>query len=197
MYIDKIQSFVFDEVEGVDAAWETLRQYRRKLISVNPNIRHTYPNVGLLMLLMKKLPESYQTTVDGLHLHDNLSVEEKVMHLVEKEERSKVERANIASRRQREKRIPRRYDSDVSMIDVSDDQISPSKICYLCKGNHFQRHCPFIVEIQNFGERLRKSHHKKKLNSAKHQPKLSDVEDTRKFIRKNSRKKPKKRQHGY
>lgn len=76
-YVDKIQPFEFDETEGIDAAWSNLRHHRRKLIAASSNLKHTYTDDGLLMKLMNRLPDYYQTIIHGLHLFENLSPEEK------------------------------------------------------------------------------------------------------------------------
>ncbi|KAI0997058.1 hypothetical protein K3495_g11129 [Podosphaera aphanis] len=166
--------------------------YRRKLIAANSNMRHTYPDEGLLMLLMKMLPKSFQMTIDGFHLHDELSAEEKIQRLVEKEEWSKS--ANVASCHHRSNKTPRRRDSDVSMRNASDRSICPSKMCYLCKGKHFQRHCPFVVQVQKFGEELRKKHERRE--SKRKDPKSKNLSKSSRSNVKSNQKLQKK-SHGY
>ena len=86
--------------------------------------------------------------------------EDKIQRLMEKEERIK-ESANLASWRRTPHKTPHRRHSDVSMKDASDTPVSPSKMCYLCKGENFQRHYSYVVDIQNFAERLRLKREKK------------------------------------
>lgn len=166
--INKIQNFQFNEVNGIESAWTKLKEYRRQLIAANSGMKHSYPDDALLLIFMNKLPDTYQSTIDGLYLQDSLSAEEKIQRLMEKEERI-IESANLASRRRRPHKKPHRRYSDVSMKDISETLIPPSMMCYLCKGEHFQRHCPFVVEIQSFAEKLRLRHEKsdKSSNSRK------------------------------
>lgn len=156
--INSIQRFRFEEDVGIEASWDLLRNFRRKLITANSRMQNKYPDEALLSILMNSLPDNFQTTVDSLHLRDELTPEEKLDRLVQKEERSK-EKANIASRSHKMKSIQRRRGSDVSMKDHSPSErsVSPQGKCYLCKGNHYQRFCPYVLEIQDFAKLRSKS----------------------------------------
>lgn len=133
-YLSKITQFEFDESSGIDGAWSKLKEYRRKLISANTDMKNAYSDKALFLVMTRSLPVAYKPTVDTFRLAPSMDIEEKLRILHEVEEDTKAETAMIA--RQHARRAPRhRSDSNSS---------ANSNGCYLCGNNHTVRHCKYL-----------------------------------------------------
>ncbi|KAI0990735.1 hypothetical protein K3495_g17452, partial [Podosphaera aphanis] len=80
-----IQNFVFEDGFTVCSAWDKLKDLRRKLGAGSEDAKKTYSDAALFLILSRALPKSFGHTVDGLDLHVEMSVEEKIKHLEAKE----------------------------------------------------------------------------------------------------------------
>jgi hypothetical protein len=148
-YMTKIQTFEFDKDKGIDAAWDKLKEYRRKMEAGDPALKATYPDKTLLNVLTRTLPKEFTAILDGFRTNQSLAIDERLKILVEKEEDLKDAEKAYWSRR-RNKRDSRRS-SDTSMKDDSGKQC-----CYLCGEEHWARDCDLKEEILKYGKKLRK-----------------------------------------
>jgi hypothetical protein len=101
MYMTKIQTFVFDEQKGIFVAWAKLKEYRRKAIAADSNLKTIYPDAALFLILSRSLPSSFKPLTRAFIAQPILSIEEKIDMLVEHEmdmqdEEIKAEQAHIA-----------------------------------------------------------------------------------------------------
>ena len=152
-YMTKLQNFEFDREKGIDGAWETLKDYRRKLIAANSNLRHSYPDDMLFLILTKALPKPYRYLVDGFTLQQHLSVDDKIKILGDKEEELESdEHANTAFRPYRYPDHQRRRSSDSS---TGSQRHASEPLCFLCEGHHLAKHCEYGQHIKRFGRRYR------------------------------------------
>jgi hypothetical protein len=60
MYMTKIQMFIFDEEKGIFVAWAKLKEYRCKVIAADSNLKMTYPDAALFLILSRFLPSSFK-----------------------------------------------------------------------------------------------------------------------------------------
>jgi hypothetical protein len=60
MYMTKIQTFAFGEDKGIFVAWAKLKEYRRKLIAADSNLKATYPDAALFHILSRSLLSSFK-----------------------------------------------------------------------------------------------------------------------------------------
>ncbi|KAI1000195.1 hypothetical protein K3495_g8003 [Podosphaera aphanis] len=79
----RIQTFTFDEDKGIFAAWSLLKDHRRKLVAANPNLRQTYPDEALFLILTRSLPKSFKLLSRASIAQLNLTIQEKMDMLIE------------------------------------------------------------------------------------------------------------------
>jgi hypothetical protein len=101
MYMTKIQTFVFDEPKGIFVAWAKLKEYRRKVIAADSNLKATYPDAALFLILSRSLPASFKPLTCTFIAQPTSSIEEKIDMLVEdemdlKDEEIKTQKVHIA-----------------------------------------------------------------------------------------------------
>ena len=85
----RIQTFTFDSESTIVGSWEKLKDYRRKLVSVDADTNRAYKDSALLLILIRSLPLSFRAIIDTLNAQLNLTVEQKLKFLEEKEVRDK------------------------------------------------------------------------------------------------------------
>jgi hypothetical protein len=73
----RIQTFTFDEESGNTTSWDKIKDYRRKLVNADPEMKGTYSDKALLLILIRSLPVSYRSTVDTLNIQSTLTVDDK------------------------------------------------------------------------------------------------------------------------
>jgi hypothetical protein len=101
IYMTKIQTFVFDEPKGIFIAWAKLKEYRCKVIAADYNLKATYPDAVLFLILSRSLPASFKPLTCAFIAQPTISIEEKIDMLVEyemdlKDEEIKTEKVHIA-----------------------------------------------------------------------------------------------------
>jgi hypothetical protein len=142
MYMTKIQTFAFDEDKGIFVAWAKLKEYHRKLIAADSNLKATYPDAALFLILSRSLPSSFKPLTPAFIAQPTLAIEDKMDMLVEHEmdmqmEETKTEEAHIAkSNTKVSKHHYRRSNSDSEEGMVIE--------CYLCDGDHAFRFCDYV-----------------------------------------------------
>jgi hypothetical protein len=85
MYMTKTKTFVFDEPKGIFVAWAKLKEYRCKVIAADSNLKATYPDVALFLMLSRSLPSSFKPLTRAFVAHPTLSIDETIDMLVEHE----------------------------------------------------------------------------------------------------------------
>ncbi|KAI1003487.1 hypothetical protein K3495_g4721 [Podosphaera aphanis] len=88
LYMKKIQDFPkeFDlEVKGIANAWQTLRLYAAKLENSDESFKNIFPEKFLFLILTKMLSKEYMSLLDSFRLRLDLTIQEKVEILEDKE----------------------------------------------------------------------------------------------------------------
>jgi hypothetical protein len=60
IYITKIQTFIFDEQQGILIAWAKLKQYCHKAIVADSNLKLIYLDIILFLILSRFLSNSFK-----------------------------------------------------------------------------------------------------------------------------------------
>ncbi|KAI1559706.1 UBN2 multi-domain protein [Pyrenophora tritici-repentis] len=87
IYMTRIQTFTFNPGNTIVGSWEKLKDYRRKLVAADADTNGAYKDSALLLVLIRSLPKEFKTTIDTLNAQLNLTVEQKLKFLEEKEVR--------------------------------------------------------------------------------------------------------------
>jgi hypothetical protein len=101
MWMTKIQTFVVDEDKGSFVAWAKLKEYHREVIAADSNLKATYSDAALFLILSRSLPSSFQLLIHSFVALPILSNPEQIDMLVVHEmdiwdEGTKTENAYIA-----------------------------------------------------------------------------------------------------
>ncbi|KAI0994064.1 hypothetical protein K3495_g14119, partial [Podosphaera aphanis] len=91
-YMSMITSFKFDPALGVYSNWDKLKEYRRKLISADQDMKNTFPDKSLYLILTKSLPPAYKATTDSNRVHLSMDLSDKLRLLYEVEQETRVQR---------------------------------------------------------------------------------------------------------
>ncbi|KAI1002675.1 hypothetical protein K3495_g5522 [Podosphaera aphanis] len=86
-YTKELKNFEFTSGLTIMDAYNKLKEIRRKIASTKPSAKGQYDHEALLLILISALPKVYQSTVDYLSINNELSVDEQLKHLENKEER--------------------------------------------------------------------------------------------------------------
>ncbi|KAI1678126.1 Retrotran-gag-2 domain containing protein [Pyrenophora tritici-repentis] len=146
MYMTRIQTFTFDSESTIIGSWEKLKDYRRKLVAADADTNGAYKDSALLLILIRSLPTRFRTTVDAVNAQLNLTVEQKLKFLEEKEVRDQQD-ANeqaLPAFRKAYKYVPlhKRGDKDLLSLSSDSEPGATSGIqCYLCDQPHYMRDC--------------------------------------------------------
>lgn len=191
MYMTKIQTFAFGEDSTIIGSWDKLKDYRRKLGTADANAKTAYNDAALLLVLIRSLPKSFETTIDTLNAQSSLTVDDKLKYLEEKESRIKADAEQAHAARARRYVIPHRRDS------TPERPVSPRSNCYLCDGKHWLRNCPEMERARKLIKHDKRDRQQKRTKNA--QPKASNklVKFTPKNVAEYAPKPIKKKSHGY
>jgi hypothetical protein len=107
IYMTKIQTFTFNPENKIVGSWETLKDYRRKLVAADALFNEAFQDSALLLVLCRSLPESFTTTIDTFNAQLNLTVKQKLKFLEEKEIRTQQRLTN---------RLTQRFERPTSMF---------------------------------------------------------------------------------
>ncbi|KAF7568332.1 hypothetical protein PtrM4_103990 [Pyrenophora tritici-repentis] len=147
IYMTRIQTFTFNPGNTIVGSWEKLKDYRRKLVAADADTNGAYKDSALLLVLIRSLPKEFKTTIDTLNAQLNLTVEQKLKFLEEKEVRDQQD-ANekaLPAFRKTEKYVPPYRRRNHKNSPLSSDSESGAKFtvqCFLCDGAHGVRDCP-------------------------------------------------------
>ncbi|KAG6077723.1 hypothetical protein E4U15_004564, partial [Claviceps sp. LM218 group G6] len=138
----------------IDGSWTLLKTYRRRIHGAKFIMKMSYPDEALLSILTTALDmdNEYRSTIDSLASRDDLSVEQKVKALQEKEHRlrestptaTNAERANAARQCQRQG-APRTKQQDSTASDRKPK-------CFCCGStDHLLETCKYRSLIRKRG----------------------------------------------
>jgi hypothetical protein len=130
MYITNIQTFTFGKDSTIVGSWDKLKDYRCKLGAVDTNAKTAYNDAALLLVLIRSLPKSFETTINTLNAQSSLTVDNKLKHLEEKESRIKVDTEQAHTARACLYITLHQRDS------TPEQSVSLCGNCYLCNGKH-------------------------------------------------------------
>jgi len=175
MYMTRIQTFTFDSESTIIGSWEKLKDYRRKLVSADADTNGAYKDSALLLVLTRSLPKRFGTTIDTLNAQLNLTVEQKLKFLEEKEIRDQQD-ANeqaLPAFRKAHKYVPPHKRGNRDLSPNPEPSATSGIECYLCDEPHYMRDCTKLVKARKLlreYEAEKKKKKKKKMSS----PKLPD-----------------------
>ncbi|KAF7574375.1 hypothetical protein PtrM4_059980 [Pyrenophora tritici-repentis] len=143
----RIQTFTFNPGNTIVGSWEKLKEYRRKLVAADADTNGAYKDSALLLVLIRSLPKEFKTTIDTLNAQLNLTVEQKLKFLEEKEVRDQqdADEKALPAFRKTEKYVPPYKRRNHKSSPLSSDSESGTKFmvqCFLCDGAHGVRDCP-------------------------------------------------------
>ncbi|KAF7569560.1 UBN2 multi-domain protein [Pyrenophora tritici-repentis] len=143
----QIQTFTFNPGNTIVGSWEKLKEYRRKLVAADADTNGAYKDSALLLVLIRSLPKEFKTTIDTLNAQLNLTVEQKLKFLEEKEVRDQqdADEKALPAFRKTEKYVPPYKRRNHKSSPLSSDSESGTKFmvqCFLCDGAHGVRDCP-------------------------------------------------------
>lgn len=175
MYMTMIQTFAFDSESTIVGSWEKLKDYRRKLVSADTDTKGAYKDSALLLVLIRSLPVRFRTTIDTLNAQLNLTVEQKLKFLEEKEVRDQQD-ANeqaLPAFRKAHKQVRQHKRGNRDLSPNSEPDATSSIQCYLCDKPHYMRDCSKLAKARKLLRvyEAEKKQRKKKLSS----PKLSEL----------------------
>ncbi|KAI1513419.1 RVT-2 multi-domain protein [Pyrenophora tritici-repentis] len=147
IYMTRIQTFTFNPGNTIVGSWEKLKEYRRKLVAADADTNGAYKDSALLLVLIRSLPKEFKTTIDTLNAQLNLTVEQKLKFLEEKEVRDQqdADEKALPAFRKTEKYVPPYKRRNHKSSPLSSDSESGTKFmvqCFLCDGAHGVRDCP-------------------------------------------------------
>lgn len=170
--LTELTHYVMGENATIDEAWTQLRKLRREVVELKPQASTLFTQEELFQRLLEALPSEYLTVRDTLRSQLGLTVDSKLEVLRRKEKDLKGDSAMAAyskgfqTRQQRSSRqssrqpsykkdSPRRRNSSSSSKGSSGSGNYQRK-CYLCKGEHMVRNCPYRDYAAKAASRERK-----------------------------------------
>jgi hypothetical protein len=69
------------------SAWKKMKELVRQVKSADERTACQYTDQSLMLMLQRKLPQSFQSTIDTLRIQRNLPVADQIKYLQDKEER--------------------------------------------------------------------------------------------------------------
>lgn len=117
-----------------------MKDLRRKLVNAKPTTKGQYDDDSLLLILTNSLPDSFQSVIDDLNINSELSVDDQLKHLENKEERLRCAYEHrepaLISRKKFSK--SGRYLSETPKPNT--DNIE----CFLCGEEHYLVNCRYL-----------------------------------------------------
>ena len=89
----KLTNYQWEESQTIDNAWVELKTLRRRAVNANPRLADAYDEQMLLQFLLPALPEEFAITVATLDAQPNLSVQDKLVALRNREDVVRVAKA--------------------------------------------------------------------------------------------------------
>jgi hypothetical protein len=82
----QLTNYQWEDNQTIDNAWIDIKTLRRKVVRSNPQLDKAYDDKMLLQFLMPALPEDYAVTVATLDAQPNLTVQDKLVALRNRED---------------------------------------------------------------------------------------------------------------
>ena len=89
----KLTNYQWDDSQTIDDAWVELKTLRRRVVNANPQLEKAYDEEMLLQFLLPALPDQYAITVATLDAQPNLTVQDKLVALRNREDVLRVTKA--------------------------------------------------------------------------------------------------------
>jgi hypothetical protein len=89
----KLTDYQWDDSQTIDDAWVELKTLRRRVVNANPQLEKAYNEEMLLQFLLPALPDQYAITVATLDAQPNLTVQDKLVALRNREDVIRVAKA--------------------------------------------------------------------------------------------------------
>ena len=89
----KLTNYQWDDSQKIDDAWVELKTLRRRVVNANPRLEKAYDEEMLLQFLLPALPDQYAITVATLDAQPNLTVQDKLVALRNREDVLRVTKA--------------------------------------------------------------------------------------------------------
>ena len=161
-YTRELHDFSWNDKFTVIDAWNKLKEIRRKIIAAKPSAKGQYDDESLLLILTSALPDSYQSTVDTLNVQTNLTVDDQLKHLQNKEERlglgtnSDKESGHAAYIRGGGIRTKRSRTFFKQREPGSDVEMGGTRVtCFFCDADHTAMNCPYREKVRQFIKQLK------------------------------------------
>ncbi|POS87489.1 hypothetical protein EPUL_001350 [Erysiphe pulchra] len=90
-----INNFEFTQGITIADAWNRMTDLRRKVISAKLTAKTQYDDESLLLILTNALPEAYQSVIDDLNINTNLTIDDQLKHLENKEEKLRLAKDDV------------------------------------------------------------------------------------------------------
>jgi Reverse transcriptase (RNA-dependent DNA polymerase)/gag-polypeptide of LTR copia-type len=198
----KLTNYQWEESQTIDDAWIELKTLRRKVVNANPRLGDAYDEEALLQFLLPALPDEYAITVATLDAQPNLTVQDKLVALRNREDVLRVAKAaEDKALAAKQSAVPKQSQDD-----------SKCKFCQ--RGKHDTDECAFrkaFDEIMDAVTRkqIRRAHSSDKRGNPQKRdhPKKSTHSSTKKpdhrsdrtvrFADQKDKKRSAKREHGH
>jgi hypothetical protein len=138
-------------------------------VSADADTNRAYKDSALLLVLIRSLPPNFRTTIDTLNAQLNLTVEQKLKFLEEKEVRDKQDTNEQAlpAFRKAQKYVPPHKRGNGDLSSDSEPSATSGIQCYLCDEPHYMRDCSKLVKARKL---LREYEAEKKRRKKKPSP---------------------------
>jgi len=89
----KLTNYQWEDDQTIDNAWVELKALRRRVVNANPQLEKAYNENMLLQFLLPSLPDDFAITVATLDAQPNLTVQEKLVALRNREDVLRISKA--------------------------------------------------------------------------------------------------------
>ena len=113
-----------DEGQSIDEAWQSLSSIARKTVSISPQFKEIKTEERKIQQLLAALPDSFSTIRDGIDLRQDLSPQDILGILREKQEQTTNQETAMFARKRSQARSDKK------------------PLCFLYEGEHWIKECP-------------------------------------------------------
>ena len=198
----KLTNYQWDDSQTISDAWTELETLRRRAVNANPRLESAYDEQMLLQFLLPALPDEYAVTIATLDAQPNLSVQDKLVALRNREDVIRVAKAI------EDKALAAKQ----SAVPRSDIEGSAIKCGFCRRGPHDTDKCQFQKAFDEIMEAFARKHirrqykgkrdHRDHLRKGSHKVDYQDRPDRhnrpkRSTDRKGKKPRPDKHEHGH
>jgi hypothetical protein len=188
----KLINYQWEESQTIDNAWIELKTLRRRAVNANPRLAAAYDEQMLLQFLLPALPDEYAITVATLDAQPNLSVQDKLVALRNREDVVRVAKAiEDKALAAKDSAVPKQGNTDAG-----------AKCDFCQRGIHNNDKCPFQKAFNEVIEAVMRKQTRRPIDSRRNYPKKPNYGRTDRPTGRTDRKDKKqsgksKREHGY